>query len=350
MAVIAERHPVKDIKGAEKARIITLSVISDKEGRPKGRYTRGGDTIRRRLLGIRRRLCDRPVGIHRGDFHTDPRSQTGYVGLSLSRRRRRGAHRKKEGNKLRIYPSERHAAYTCVNLDENIRSAKGNTLGENLSFKVDIRPLLPSVEFVDEGVIVPQSGKVAIPFSAVYLRGVQVRVIKVLEKNMGQFLQECDIDGNSEIMRVGRLVALKTVILGQQDDPGLTKRKIYALDITDLVDPEPGAVYRGGAVVRPQPVGLPPLRRRVADTLSDEQIKASDEALFKSEASRFDNYGSYYYRYTDWSGYDYKQSDNPCSGKLLYRQRQRHWQNILVTDIGLIAMAGDEGNLYGTGP
>ena len=88
----------------------------------------------------------------------------------------------------------------------------------------------------------------------------------------------------------------------------------------------------------------------MADTPSDEQIKASDEALFKSEASRFDNYGSYYYRYTDWSGYDYKQSDNPCSGKLLYRQRQRHWQNILVTDIGLIAMAGDEGNLYGTGP
>ena len=122
---------VKDIKGAEKARIITLSVISDKKRGDQRGDTRGGDTIRRRLLGIRRRLCDRPVGIHRGDFHTDPRSQTGYVGLSLSRRRRRGAHRKK-GNKLRIYPSERHAAYTCVNLDENIRSAKGNTLGENL--------------------------------------------------------------------------------------------------------------------------------------------------------------------------------------------------------------------------
>ena len=137
--------------------------------------------------------------------------------------------------------------------------------------------MLQSLDFVDYCVIVPQSGKVAIPFSAVYLRGVQVRVIKVLEKNMGQFLQECDIDGNSEIMRVGRLVALKTVILGQQDDPGLTKRKIYALDITDLVDPEPGAVYRvelsfdrNLSVYRPCDDEW--------QTPSDEQIKASDEA------------------------------------------------------------------------
>ncbi len=334
---------VKDIKGAEKARIITLSVISDKEGATKGE-----------ILEVEIPSAA-DFSVYGVDYVTDPseyievtftqtldpkQDMSGLAYLDGGGEERIV----KEGNKLRIYPSERHAAYTCVNLDENIRSAKGNTLGENLSFKVDIRPLLPSVEFVDEGVIVPQSGKVAIPFSAVYLRGVQVRVIKVLEKNMGQFLQECDIDGNSEIMRVGRLVALKTVILGQQDDPGLTKRKIYALDITDLVDPEPGAVYRvelsfdrNLSVYRPCDDEW--------QTLSDEQIKASDEALFKSEASRFDNYGSYYYRYTDWSGYDYKQSDNPCSESYYIDNGRGIGKNILVTDIGLIAMAGDEGNL-----
>lgn len=339
------RHTLRiiDIKGGEKAHDIALSVISDKEGAAKGK-----------ILEVEIPSAD-DFSVYDVEYVTDPseyievtftrtldpeQDMSGLVWLDGGGEERIV----KEGGKLRIYPGERHAAYTCVNLDENIRSAKGMKLGDNLSFKVDIRPLLPSVEFVDEGVIVPQSGRTTIPFSAVYLRGVQVRVIRVLEKNMGQFLQESDIDGDSEIMRVGRLVALKTVILGQENDPELTKRKVYALDLSDIIAPEPGAVYRvelsfdrSLSVYRPCDDEW--------HTPDDEQIKAADEALFKSEASRFDDYGSYYYRYTDWSGYDYRQSGNPCSESYYINNGQGIGKNVLVTDIGLIAMAGDDGDL-----
>ncbi|MDE6483646.1 MAG: hypothetical protein K2L01_07825 [Rikenellaceae bacterium] len=339
------RHTLKitDIRGIEKSHNIALSVISDEEGASKG------DILEVEIPSAA------DFSVYNVEYVTDPSE---YIEVTFTRTLDPGQDMSglawldgggeervvKDGNKLRIYPGERHAAYTCVNLDENIRSARGGKLGDNLSFKVDIRPLLPSVEFVDEGVIVPQSGKTTIPFSAVYLRGVQVRVIRVLERNMGQFLQESDIDGDSEIMRVGRLVALKTVILGQDDDPGLTKRKVYALDLSDIVDPEPGAVYRvelsfdrSLSVYRPCDEEW--------HTPDDAQIKASDEALFKSEASRFDDYGSYYYRYTDWSGYNYKQSDNPCSESYYIDNGRGIGKNILVTDIGLIAMAGDEGDI-----
>ena len=134
------------------------------------------------------------------------------------------------------------------------------------------------------------------------------------------------------------------MILGQPDDPELTKHKVYALDLTELVDPEPGAIYRvelsfdrSLSVYRPCDNDWP--------MPTDEQIKASDEALFKSEASRFDSYGSYYYRYTDWSGYRYSESENPCSESYYIDNGRGIGKNLLVTDIGLIAMAGDEGGM-----
>ena len=40
--------------------------------------------------------------------------------------------------------------------------------------------------------------------------GVVVRVIKIFEQNIGQFLQVNDLEGTSDLMRVGRLIARKT--------------------------------------------------------------------------------------------------------------------------------------------
>ncbi len=249
---------------------------------------------------------------------------------------------KVDGNKLNIYVNQT-AASAIVNLNANIKSAKGVKLGEDISFKVNMSPLMPSVEFEGEGTIIPRSGRVTIPFSAVYLRGVRVHVIKVFEDNMGQFLQECDIDRSDEIMRVGRLVAIKTVMLGNEDDPALTRRKVYGLDLTDLIEPEPGAIYRielsfdRGLSVYPCPEEY--------DRPTEEQIKAADRELFLKESTRFDSYGSYYYTERNWSNYRYSDRDNPCTDSYYIDKGNGISRNVLVTDIGLIAMAGDEGGM-----
>ena len=47
----------------------------------------------------------------------------------------------------------------------------------------------PGVRFIGKGVIIPQSTQLSVPFQAIYLRGVTVSVIKILEQNIGQFLQ-----------------------------------------------------------------------------------------------------------------------------------------------------------------
>ncbi|MDE7356580.1 MAG: hypothetical protein K2N21_07450 [Rikenellaceae bacterium] len=249
---------------------------------------------------------------------------------------------KVSGNKLSIYPDNTGASAT-VNLNANIKSAKGVRLGEDLSFKVNMSPLMPSVEFEGDGTIIPRSGKVTIPFSAVYLRGVRVHVIKVFEDNMGQFLQECDIDRNDEIMRVGRLVAIKTIILGNEDDPSLTKRKVYGLDLTDLIEPEPGAIYRI-ELSFDRDLSVYPCQREY-ERPTDEQIKAADRELFLKESTRFDSYGSYYYTERNWSYYRYSDRNDPCTDSYYLDKGRGISRNVLVTDIGLIAMAGDDSKM-----
>ena len=70
----------------------------------------------------------------------------------------------------------------------------------SITRQVEISSLLPDVRFVGQGVIIPQSTQLLVPFQAVYLRGVVVRVITILEQNIGQFLQVNNLDGTSDLM------------------------------------------------------------------------------------------------------------------------------------------------------
>ena len=83
-----------------------------------------------------------------------------------------------EGNRLRLYPDAQRTGVMNVHLNHQIRSKNGLTLKEDITRQVEISSLLPDVRFVGQGVIIPQSTQLLVPFQAVYLRGVVVRVIK----------------------------------------------------------------------------------------------------------------------------------------------------------------------------
>ena len=122
-----------------------------------------------------------------------------------------------DGNKLRLFPDADRTGVVNVNLSHHIRSRGGLELGENVVRQLSLDKLGPSVRFIGNGVIVPGSSELTIPFQAVYLRGVTVRVIKILEQNIGYFLQINELDGSGDLMRVGRLVARKTIFFDDSD-------------------------------------------------------------------------------------------------------------------------------------
>lgn len=133
--------------------------------------------------------------------------------------------------------------------------------------------------------IIPQSTQLTIPFQAVYLRGVVVRVIKIFEQNIGQFLQVNDLEGTSDLMRVGRLIARKTIFLDEDATQDLSRWNTYAIDLKELIDPEPGAIYRVELSFN-RDLSAYPCEDLVKK--SKEQLLADDEIKFKEESSRFD--------------------------------------------------------------
>lgn len=118
-----------------------------------------------------------------------------------------------DGNKLRLYPDADlwQKGVMNIHLNQGIRSKSGLNLKEAVVRQIILDEQKPGVRFIGKGVIIPQSTQLSVPFQAIYLRGVTVSVIKILEQNIGQFLQSNNLDESGELMRVGRLIARKTI-------------------------------------------------------------------------------------------------------------------------------------------
>ncbi|WP_235848719.1 alpha-2-macroglobulin family protein [Parabacteroides timonensis] len=245
-----------------------------------------------------------------------------------------------EGNRLRLYPDSQRKGVMNVHLTRQIRSKNGLTLKEDVTRQIEINTSLPDVKFIGQGVVIPQSTELLVPFQAVYLRGVVVRVIKILEQNIGQFLQVNNLDGTSDLMRVGRLVARKTIFL-DEDGSDLSQWNTYAVDLKKLMEPEPGAIYRVELSFN-KDLSAYPCDDSVK--VSREQLLAEDEIKFKEESSRFDDGGYYYYNGDfNWNDYNYSERNDPCSNSYYYNKVEG--KNVLATNLGLMAMAGEDNEM-----
>ncbi|MGM9759266.1 MAG: alpha-2-macroglobulin family protein [Parabacteroides sp.] len=244
-----------------------------------------------------------------------------------------------EDNKLRLYPDPGRKGVVSLFLSRDIRSEQGETLGKDMEQEVSIGQEVPAVRFVGRGVIIPQSEELSVPFQAVYLRGVVVRVIRILQQNVGLFLQENDLDSQGYLLRVGRLVARKTLLF---DDPSLdlSQWNTFSVDLRKLIEPEPGAIYR---------VELSFDRRLSAypcgetEPLTQEQVAAEDALRFQEECDHYD--GGYYYNVNeqDWSLYNYREREDPCKPSFYFNTAVG--RNVLATDIGLMAFSDGENSL-----
>ncbi len=248
-----------------------------------------------------------------------------------------------DGNTLRLYPDANRSGEVSVQISEGVRSRTGKTLKETVIRTVEIDSEVPAVRFVGGGVIIPDSENMTIPFQAVYLRGVQVRVIRILENNMGPFMQENKLDGGRSMMRVGRLAAYKTIWLDEQSEE-FSAWRTYALDLRKLIEPEQGAVYRVVLSFN-RDLSAYPCESLVQKT--KEEIAAGDAAQFESELDNYDNAYHYYYEdgyyYEDYYYDYYWRDEDPCKESFYYNTDVS--RNVLATNIGLTAKRGEANEL-----
>ncbi|MGV2480740.1 UNVERIFIED_CONTAM: hypothetical protein IGO34_28530, partial [Salmonella enterica subsp. enterica serovar Weltevreden] len=90
-----------------------------------------------------------------------------------------------------------------------LRNSEGKRLKESITYSVFFEDLKPAVKLSGKGVILPGSNGLIFPFEAVNLNAVDVRITRIYEKNILQFLQVNSLEGSQELRRVGKLVVKK---------------------------------------------------------------------------------------------------------------------------------------------
>jgi hypothetical protein len=236
------------------------------------------------------------------------------------------------GNVLEIYPSQNiYGDYEIVLLP-GLRSVLGDVTEDSQRFQLNFSSLDPAIEFIGQGNIMPYSDQLLMHFKAVSLKSVIVRVIKIYESNIPHFLQINALDESSQLKRAGRLVHQSVISLEKDATLDLNKWNTYALDLSKMIQPDPGAIYRIELGFERMDASFP-CSEEETGTISQER-KWMDDGDFWDEADSY--YSEYPYQYEYW---DWEERDNPCSEA--YYQRDR-WvsRNVLASNLGVIAKSG----------
>ncbi|MEL7342934.1 MAG: hypothetical protein AAGM67_20795, partial [Bacteroidota bacterium] len=169
------------------------------------------------------------------------------------------------------------------------------------------------------------------------LRAVDVRVIKIYEDNIPQFLQNNRLDGSNELKRVGQPVMLKRIDLGANPELDLNQWNRHSLDLASMIQTDPGAIYEVA-------IGY---RRSYAFYACSDEIGAEDDVNMlalednwyaptqEAEDSYWDDY--YYYENED--------RNDPCKDDY-YTDSRIIKRNVLASDLGLIAKNGSGGAMF----
>lgn len=242
-------------------------------------------------------------------------------------------------NEIWVYPPVRQNGNKKISIAAGIRNALDKKMVDTAAEEVVFEQVHPAVRLVGKGSILPSTDGLVVPFEAVNLNAVDVQIVRIYEENVLQFFQVNNFEGNNELRRVGNRIVRKKISLLQSGvtDPGKWNR--YTLDIADLINAEPGALYEISLGFRKEYSTF-----GCAIPLSTEeagQFEAYEESPDDDYQGyyNFDYYNSYYYG----EDYDWRQRDNPCHASY-YTSSRSVSKNILASDLGLTAKRGEDGS------
>ena len=247
-----------------------------------------------------------------------------------------------QGNIIRVYPEQRDRLQGVVQVSvfKGIQSHIGEKLASDVIQQVRIPSAKPKVAFIGKGVFTPAEGHTLIPFSAVGLKAVQLRVTKVFSQNMIFYLQENDYDRNYdyELQRVSRLVLNKKINLVKAGEPfDVSRWRDYTLNLADHLALEKGVVYLVQLGFQRSYTGLPCAKESDEDETYWEKIGQDDNNYDRDYDD--DDYDYYYYP----SDYRWEERDDPCSNSYYYVQDRFPKKKVIATSLGMTAKAGVDG-------
>ncbi len=225
------------------------------------------------------------------------------------------------GNVLKVFREESTEGDFKTTVYEGIRSIYGKRISNSETFTVSFLQQKPEIRFVKNGTILPSSQNLKIHFQTINLRAVNATVYRIYENNILQFLQENSLGSGYEIHRVGKPIAKKVIQLSESALSPLREWNTYSLDLSSVITPEPGAIYRVEFSMKKN-------YSLYACGTENEPLDLSFEEEPLENEEDYDYYDDYY-----WGN-----SDNPCEE--YYYNHKTVGTNVLASDLGAIVKKG----------
>ena len=233
-----------------------------------------------------------------------------------------------QGSLLRVHFENRKGDLTLT-LDKGLKDENGNTLTQDYVKVFREKEEKPAVKFPFKGNILPDKQQLIIPFNAVNLSAVEVRVIKIYEQNILMFLQDNNLGTGNSLRRSGRLIYKADVPLDATKD--LHQWNTHSLDLSGLFKQEPGAIYRIRLCFRMDQSLYG--GKEILQAMNKPSGKPSPE-----EEAAWDSPEPYYWdNFYDWSKYNWKEADDPEKPSYYMDGDRFPACQLISSDLGLMA-------------
>ena len=261
-------------------------------------------------------------------------------------------------NNIKIIPSDRLDNKYLLNINSAVKNIHNKKLNKSIIEELNFKMRKPELNFTDNGVILPSSSQgQVISFEAVNIKAVHIRVIKIFQNNILQFLQNNSLDESYSLNSVGRVVKTQILSLEQTDIENISEWNTYFLNLSDLIEPDPGAIYRIEIGFTKENAVYPCeetlTKERNEENKDLNKINSNDDWDWFTNYYYYDYDDDYYYDDDDDYYYDYYYYDddyensyeNPCKAEYYgYRKALRF--NILATDIGIVSKIGNDKKIF----
>ncbi|WP_147677720.1 alpha-2-macroglobulin family protein [Algibacter pacificus] len=261
-----------------------------------------------------------------------------------------------DGNVLKVYPSSKLVGNIQVDVFQGIKNTDNFKLKQPFSETIAFEELKPQVRLISNGTILPNSEALKFNFEAVNLSAVDVRVIKIFEDNVLQFLQDNNLNSNNryDIKKVGRRIAKQTIKL-QSAAENTGKWKAYSIDLSRFFQADPGAIYRVElSYEKAYSLYDCEANPTTSNSEDDGYNEYYEEDYYEGDYADMDSedeelreeayWDNLTYRYKDYS-YNWREENNPCH-EAYYGEGKIVSQNLLASNLGVIAKQGANNSYY----
>lgn len=265
-----------------------------------------------------------------------------------------------DGNVLKAYPDSKITGNVQVDVFQGVKNTEGYKLKTPFSQTLSFESVKPQVRLINSGVILPNSKELKFNFEAVNLSAVDVRIIKIFEDNILQFLQNNELRNSNQnaVRQVGRRIAKKTIKLQEKNTQNTDQWETYSIDLSHFFTADKGAIYRVELSYK-KDYSLYDCENNQTITNSENNDDYYEDEYYEGdyynedyrtstaedddlrEEEYWDNL-TYSYRSNN---YNWRDRKNPCK-EAYYNNNRIVSQNLLASNLGVIAKKGANKNYY----